>query len=139
MTVTRWTYLGLLLLAVGLLASGAGGATHLHEQQCRDVQFVTVTPVSTTNTAVDPVAYETLSAREQRVFDAAREENGVLVRRGVLEAGVVDDEGTRYVVRTTTDEDCTPWHRTRVVAPLGGGLALVAVGAALTRGRTPSG
>jgi hypothetical protein len=140
--VTRWTYLGLALLAVGFLVSGAGGATHLHEQQCQGVQFVTATNVSGTNGTAAPsssVAYENLTARERRVFDAAREEEGgVLVRRGALEASIVEYRGHQYVVRTTTDADCTPWHPTRVVAPLGGGLALVLVGAALTRGRDPN-
>lgn len=140
MAVTRWTYLGLALLAIGFLASGAGGATHLHEQQCKAVQFVSVTPANATDAPVDdPVAYERLSADERQVFrDALAGDGQVLTRRGVIEEGAVEYRGETYLVLTNADEGCAPWHPTRVVAPLGGGLGLVLVGGALTRGRDPN-
>lgn len=152
--VTRWTRLGLVLLAVGLLAAGSGAATHLHEQQCRTVQFLQVTAVengaSPVGTAVDGTAaaatpedgaavpFERLSPAERSVFRSALAADGpVLVRRGALDADVVRYEGDRYRVRTAADTGCAPWHPRRVVAPLAGGLGLVALGAALTRGRSP--
>lgn len=138
--VTRWTYLGLALLAVGFLATGAGGATHLHEQQCQAVQFVSVVPANATNASVDqPVGYDQLSVDERQVFRSALAADGqVLTRRGAIEAGGVAYENRTYLVRTSADRGCSPWHPTRVVAPLGGGLGLVFLGGALTRGREPN-
>ncbi|WP_255149028.1 hypothetical protein [Halorarius halobius] len=135
--VTRWTYLGLAMLAVGFLAAGSGAATHLHEQQCQGVQFTTVTPVNGTNaTAGEAVAYRSLSETEREVFREALAADGqVLTRRGALTEGVVSYDGQRYRVRTRTDRGCTPWHPTRVVGPLAGGVALLVVGTLLTRGR----
>lgn len=135
--VTRWTYLGLALLAVGFLAAGSGAATHLHEQQCQTVQFTTVTPANATNgTTTEAVDYGTLSTAERQVFrEALAADGGVLTRRGVLAEGVVSYEGQRYRVRTRTDRGCTPWHPTRVAGPLAGGVGLLVVGTLLTRGR----
>lgn len=151
MAVTRWTRLGLVLLVVGLLATGSGAATHLHEQQCQTVQFLQVTAVAN-GTATDgttaaaasdegyAVPFERLSATERSVFRSALAADGpVLVRRGALEVDVVRYEGDLYRVRTSADAGCAPWHPRRVVAPLAGGLGLVALGAALTRGRSPGG
>lgn len=139
MAVTRWTYLGLALLAVGFLTSGAGAATHLHEQQCQAVQFVTVTDTTDSTVGYPRVAYEDLSMEEQRVFESALTDDGqVLTRRGIIDEQVVTYEGDDYLVRTRSDGGCTPWHPTRVVVPLGGGLGLVLVGGALTRGRDPN-
>lgn len=57
--VTRWTFLGLVLLAVGLLTAGVGAATHVDEQQCRSTQHVSVAPV---NDTADAAANDTPTA-----------------------------------------------------------------------------
>lgn len=141
MAVTRWTYLGLALLAVGLLTAGVGGATHVDEQRCDAVQFVSVLEANATNVSTagyETVAYADLSASERQVFRGALAQEGqVLTKRGAIEEAVVTYEGDRYLVRTASESGCTPWHPTRVVAPLGGGLGLVVLGGALTRGRDP--
>ncbi|WP_255195408.1 hypothetical protein [Halorarius litoreus] len=142
MAVTRWTYLGLTLLLVGFLTTGVGAATHLHEQQCQAVQFVSVSDVTATNASTDGYStgsYEDLSVDEQTVFRSALADDGqVLTARDAIDEQVVTYEGDRYLVRIRSDGGCTPWHPTRVVAPLGGGLGLVLVGGALTRGRDPN-
>lgn len=141
MAVTRWTYLGLALLAVGFLTAGVGGATHVEEQRCDTVQFVSVVDANATNVSTvgyETVAYADLSASEQQVFLGALSEEGqVLTNRGAIEEAVVVYEGDRYLVSTAAESGCTPWHPTRVVAPLGGGLGLVVVGGAFTRGLDP--
>lgn len=141
MTVTRWTYAGLALLAVGLLLVGVGGATHVDQQRCQSVQFVSVTNASAANLSTasyETVDYETLSNDEQQLFRAALAENGqVLTKRGAVDEMVVRYRSDSYLVRTSADTDCTPWHPVRVVAPLGGGLGLFLLGVALTRGREP--
>lgn len=139
--VTRWTYLGLVLLAVGLLTAGVGGATHVDERRCDTIQFVTIVNASAANVSTDgydAIAFGNLSSSEQQVFRSARAANGqVLTKRGAIEDGIVVYEGDRYLVRTATEEGCSPWHPTRVLAPLGGGLGLVIVGGGLTRGLDP--
>lgn len=141
MAVTRWTYLGLALLAVGLLTAGVGGATHVDELQCDTVQFVSVLNANATNVSTagyETVDYGDLTPSEQQVFRGALSENGqVLTKRGAIEETVVTYEGDRYLVQTAAESGCTPWHPTRVVAPLGGGLGLVLVGGALARGTDP--
>lgn len=137
--LTRWTYLGLALLVAGLVASGAGAATHLHEQQCRAVQFTSVTPVNAT-TAGTPtdatVEYDSLDATARQVFREAMAADGqVLTRRNAIDPGVVRYDGDRYRVRTRADRGCAPWHPRRVVTPLGAGGVLVVIGTLLTRGR----
>lgn len=130
--------MGLVLVAVGLLTAGVGGATHVDERRCDAVQFVAVVNASGANVSTagyDTVSYGELSPGERQVFRSARAANGqVLAKRGAIEDAVVTYEGDRYLVRTATESGCSPWHPTRVVAPLGGGLGLVLVGGALTRG-----
>lgn len=135
--VTRWTYLGLALLAVGLLTAGAGAATHVDEEQCRSTQHVSVAPVNeAADAAGNATAYENLSPAEQDVFRQALEAGGgVLTSRGVIDPGTVRYENRTYAVHVARDRDCAPFHPRRVLVPAVGGLALVAVGLGFTRGR----
>ena len=71
MSRTPWTYVGLALLAVGLVASGTGAATHLEEKRCETAAFVQVLDTDAVNGSLDGydrVAYEDLSTAERRTF-----------------------------------------------------------------------
>lgn len=131
--VTRWTYLGLVLLAVGLVVAGAGAAGHVDGQQCRSTQYVAVSPVEN---ATGATPFEELSDAEQSVFRQALEsEGGLLTKRGAIDQGVVRYENESYDVRVSRGDDCAPYDTWRVTVPFVGGLVLVGVGLALTRGR----
>jgi hypothetical protein len=130
--VTRWTYLGLVLLAVGLVGAGAGAAGHVDGQQCRSTQHVVVAPVEN---ATAPAPYEELSDAEQSVFRQALESpGGLLTQRGAIDEGAVRYENETYDVQVARGDDCAPYDTWRVTVPFVGGLALVGVGLALTRG-----
>jgi hypothetical protein len=135
--VTRWTYVGLALLAVGLSSAGAGAATHVDEQQCRSTQHVSVAAVNdSASTRANVTAYGNLSATEREVFAQALEaRGGLLTSRGAIDSGRVRYQNRTYAVRVTREGDCTPYHPRRVLLPAVGGLALVGAGLVLTRGR----
>jgi len=138
--VTRWTYLGLVILLVGFTTAGAGAATHLDERSCASVGVVRVVPTDSVNASLDDyqrVDYTDLTATEQRVFRSVREAGGqaLVDRDAIREAAVTYEDETYLVVTATEHGDCTPWDRERVIVPLGMGTGLVLVGGVLVRGR----
>ena len=138
---TPWTYLGLVLLALGLVTASVGAATHLSERRCANTGFVRVVDTDEVTGSLDGydrVPYAALNASEQRVFRGVLEAGGqALIPKGAIREAVVTYENERYLVVRTEETDCAPWDRERVVAPLTGGLAILAIGLAFTRGRDP--
>lgn len=138
---TRWTYLGLALLAVGLVTASAGAATHLSEKRCANAGFVQVYDTDRVNGSLaeyDRLDYTDLNDSERRVFRSVLDAGGqALAGKGVIREGVVAYGNDSYLVVTTEETGCEPWDRERVVTPLGVGLAVFGVGVALTRGRDP--
>ncbi|MFC7175857.1 hypothetical protein [Halosegnis marinus] len=141
MSRTPWTYVGLALLAVGLVASGVGAATHLEEKRCETAAFVQVLDTDAVNGSLDGydrVAYGNLSTAERRTFREVRDAGGqALAAKGSLPEAVVAYGNDSYVVRYSAESGCTPWDRERVVTPLAAGLGGVVVGLGLTRGLDP--
>jgi hypothetical protein len=138
---TRWTYLGLALLAVGLVTASVGAATHLSERRCANAGFVRVVDTDEVTGSLDGydrVAYAELNASERQVFRGVLNAGGqALTGKGAIREAVVAYEGDSYLVVRTEERGCAPWDRERVVAPLAGGLAVLATGLAFTRGRDP--
>lgn len=135
---TRFTYLGLVLVVVGLFAAGAGAATHVEERQCGTVQTVVVVPAAnaTVGEDVPRVNASELPATERRVVESALDRGGtVLTKRGAIDPMVVRYRGNRYAVRVGRGSGCEPFDRKRIVAPAVAGLALFGAGTALVRGR----
>lgn len=141
MSRTRWTYLGLVLLAVGLVTASAGAATHLSEKRCANAGFVQVYDIDRVNGSIaeyDRLDYADLNDSEQRVFRSVLDAGGqVLAGKGAIREAVVGYENDSYLVVMTEETGCEPWDRERVVAPLAGGFVVLGVGLALTRGRDP--
>lgn len=141
MSRTRWTYLGLALLALGIVTASAGAATHLSEKRCANAGFVRVADTAELNGSLDGydrVDYENLSEAEQRVFRSVLDAGGqALAEKDAIREAVVSYENETYLVVTTEESGCTPWDRERVVAPLAVGLVAVAVGLGFTRGVDP--
>lgn len=136
---TRWTYLGLALVFLGLVAAGAGAATHVDERRCSTVQTVVVVPADEVAVGEDVPRrnFSELSKTERQVFKSALNQEGtVLTKRGVLGPMVVRYEGERYAVDVGREADaCEPFDRERVLVPLVGGLVSFGVGTILVRGR----
>lgn len=141
MSRTRWTYLGLALLALGLVTASAGAATHLSEKRCANAGFVRVADTAELEGSLDGydrVDYEELSEAEQRVFRSVLDAGGqALAEKGAIREVVVRYENETYLVVTNQESGCTPWDRDRVVTPLAGGLIAAVVGIGLTRGVDP--
>ncbi|MFB6117858.1 hypothetical protein [Halosegnis sp.] len=138
--VTRWTYLGLTVLLVGLLVAGSGAATHLEERRCAAAGVVSVVPTAELDGSpdgYDRVDFEELTAEEQRVFRSVRSAGGqALTDRDAIREAVVSYENETYLVAVATASgSCTPWDRERVLVPLVAGLVVSAVGLVLVRGR----
>lgn len=142
MSRTPWTYVGLAVLLVSLVAAGVGAATHLEEKRCETAAFVQVLDADAVNGSLDGydrVAYADLSPAERRTFREVLDAGGqALAVRGSLPEAVVTDGNDSYVVRHSVESGgCTPWDRERVVTPLAGGVTGVVVGLGLTRGLDP--
>jgi len=138
---TRWTYLGLALLAIGLVTTSAGAATHLSEKRCANAGFVQVYDTDRVNGSLaeyDRLDYTDLNDSEQRVFRSVLDAGGqALAGKGAIREAVVAYENDSYLVVATAETGCEPWDRERVVVPLAGGLAVLGVGLVLTRGWDP--
>lgn len=141
MSRTPWTYLGLALLAAGLVTASVGAATHLSERRCANAGFVRVVDTDEVNgslTGYERVAYTELNASEQRVFRGILGAGGqALTGKGAIREAIVAYDDDHYLVVRTEETGCTPWDRERVVLPLGGGLAALVTGLGFTRGRDP--
>lgn len=138
---TPWTYLGLALLAVGLVTASVGAATHLSERRCANAGFVRVVDTDEVTGSLggyDRVSYADLNSSEQQVFRGVLAADGqALTGKGAIREAVVAYENDSYLVVRTEETGCAPWDRERVVVPLVGGLAALAVGLAFTRGLDP--
>lgn len=138
--MTRRALLGIALLVCGLLSAGVGAAVHLDAQQCRLVEFVSVTPAGEVNASDLPErSFSALSANEREVFRSAlraggdREAAGVLSKHGSLDPALVSYEGEEYLVDVTRARDCGDPDGPLVVGPVLGGVVLVGAGLAISR------
>ncbi|WP_435194890.1 hypothetical protein [Natronomonas sp. EA1] len=138
--MTRRALLGIAVLVCGLLLAGVGAAVHLDAQQCRLVEFVSVTPApENASTELPERAFSDLSTTEQSVFRSAlsaggdAEAAGVLTRRGNIEPALVTYEGTEYLVRVGRESGCGDPRGPLVVGPVLAGVALVGVGLGISK------
>jgi len=97
---TPWTYLGLVLLAVGLLTASVGAATHLSEKRCATAGFVQVYDTDRVNGSLaeyERLDYADLNDSEQRVFRSVLDAGGqALTGKDAIREAVVSYENDSY-------------------------------------------